>query len=219
MGRSLLLLAVGSVVLSACGGSHGTASPTTVVITSQGGTSTSTVSSASLPTNVQQLQQVTASASLVNFKATYRAVNANSTVVYSQLGGRSAFSTGSSTEYTSGSTSTVCDTSGSRPVCTTSGRPLSGLLSVLDPASASAAVRAARAHGSSVKTSIQRQDNVRSSCVSYSQSGSRVKFCVNYLGIVDFLKIPNATFQLVGYTSAVTPADVSVPASAVYHSS
>jgi hypothetical protein len=218
--HGLLALGMGGVALSACGGGHGTAAPSTLG-PSLGATSTttSTSSAGSVPANVQQLQQATATAGLANFTATYRAVNANATVVYSQLGSQSAFSTGSSTEYTSGSTSTVCDTSGPRPTCSTGGKPLSGLLSVLDPVSASAAVRAARAQGSSVKTSIEHQDNQISSCISYTQSGSHVKFCVNYQGVVDFIKIPNATFKLVGYTSAVTPADVSVPADAIYRSS
>jgi hypothetical protein len=164
-----------------------------------------------------QLQQKASTASHGIFKATYRAKGGSgTTIVYAQIGSRSSLSTGTTTFYSDGTANTVCDTSSGTPACYTGAQPLSGLLSPIDPAQASSTIRAVESSGAPVSYSTEHHDGLLSSCISYPNDGQHVKYCVDGQGVVIFLKIPTGAFELASYTTAVSEADVSVPADATY---
>jgi hypothetical protein len=161
-----------------------------------------------------KLQQAATVATQANFKATYQARGSATTLVFAKIGSRSSFVTGTTALYTNGGSNTVCDTSSGRPSCYTGAQAPTGLLSVVDPTQESQAVHAAAAAGTSVSYTVEHRGGQQSLCMAYSQSGQPVKYCIGDVGVVTYLKIPSGTFELAGYTTQVTSADVSVPADA-----
>jgi hypothetical protein len=148
------------------------------------------------------------------FKATYRAKGSNATIVFAQVGSQSSFSTGTTAYYSVGSNSTVCDSSSGTPLCYTGAKPLAGLLSLISPTRVSSAIQAAAMAAVSVSHSTEHHSGQSSSCISYSDAGQNVKYCINDQGIVTYIKLPSGSFELTGYTTAVSTADVSVPGGA-----
>jgi len=165
-----------------------------------------------------QLQQKASSATNTIFKATYEAKSANSTIVFAQKGAKTAFLTGTTSYYSEGASSIVCDSSSGVPLCYTGAKPLGGLLSLIDPARESSAIRAAAAAGSPVSYSEENHDGQLSSCISYANAGQHVKYCINDQGILTYIRIPAGAFELTAYTTNVSDADVSVPANATLQS-
>ena len=100
------------------------------------------------------------------------------------------------------------------PSCYTGAQPLTGLLSLIDPAQESSAIQAANAEGLSVSYSTATHDGQLSSCVSYTKAGQRVKYCIDDHGILTYIRIPSGEFELTAYTTNVSDAEVSVPANA-----
>ncbi len=168
------------------------------------------VASGKLP----QLQQKASSATSAVFKATYEAKGANSTIVFAQKGAKTAFLTGTTSYYSEGASNIVCDSSSGVPSCYTGAKPLGGLLSLIDPARESSAIQAAASAGSPVDYSEENHGGQLSSCISYSNAGQRVKYCINDQGILTYIRIPAGAFELTAYTTNVSDADVSVPANA-----
>jgi len=164
--------------------------------------------------HLPQLQAKASSAMHATFKATYLAKGASTTIVFARKGSKTSFSTGTTAYYSDGATNTVCDSSSGAPSCYTAATPLSGLLSLMNPAQESSAIQAANAAGLSVDYSTATHDGQLSSCISYSKAGQRVKYCINDHGILTYIKIPTGAFELTSYTTAVSDADVSVPANA-----
>ena len=194
-----------SAVTAAAGSATVSAAPSA---SAPGAAGTSTSS------HLSQLQQKAASAMSANFEATYQAKGANTTIVFAQKGSKTSFSTGTTSYYSDGATNTVCDSSGGVPLCYTGARPLSGLLSLLDPTEDSSAIQAANAEGLTVNYSTATHDGQLSSCISYSKAGQRLKYCIDDQGIVTYIKIPTGDFELTGYTTNVSDAAVSMPANA-----
>lgn len=157
-----------------------------------------------------QMEQETAQAALTTFKATYSASD-HTTVVYAQMGANSSFTAGSTGYYSIGASDTVCDNGNATPVCYTDAQPLQGVLSLVEPARASSAIRAAASGGASV-THTTESHGVQ--CLSYSLGGEQVKYCINRQGIVSYIGVPSGNFQLTQYTTDVSQADVSVPPNA-----
>jgi hypothetical protein len=151
---------------------------------------------------------------LSTFKATYRAKGSNTTIVFAQEGSKSSFATGTTAYYSDGSSNTVCDTSSGTPACYAGAKPVAGLLSLISPTKVSSAIHAAALAAVPVSHSTEHHSGQSSSCVAYSDAGQKVKYCINDQGILTFIKIPSGSFELSAYTTAVSPADVSVPAGA-----
>ena len=173
-------------------------------------------STGSAPVSAQlpQLQAKASSARSMTFKATYQAKGVNTTIVFAQKGSKTSFLTGTTAYYSDGATNTVCDSSGAAPSCYTAATPLSGLLSLIDPAEESSAIQAANAAGVAVNYSTATHDGRLSSCISYSRAGQRVKYCIDDHGILTYIRIPTGAFELTAYTTDVSDADVSVPINA-----
>jgi hypothetical protein len=163
---------------------------------------------------LQQLLQRASLATNSTFKATYRAKGSNATIVFAQDGSRSSFSTGTTAYYSNGASNTVCDSSSGAPACYRGAKPLAGLLSLISPTNVSGAIQAAAAAALPVSHSTEHHSGQSSSCVAYFAAGQKVKYCINDQGIVTYIKIPSGSFELSGYTTVVSPADVSVPAGA-----
>ena len=182
----------------------------------QATTTTTTTASPVVPRaqSVPKLQQDASAASQASFKATYQAHGSSTTLTFAKIGSRTSFVTGTTAFYTNGGANTVCDTSSGKPSCYTGAKPPTGLLSVVDPSQESQAVHAAAAAGTSVSYTVEHRGGQQSLCMAYSQSGQPVKYCIGSMGIVTYLKIPSGTFELTGYTTQVTNADVSVPGDA-----
>jgi len=122
-----------------------------------------------------------------------------------------SFATGATTYYSDGGASTLCDSAGGTVSCYTGAKPLTGVLALVNPSELAGGVRAASAHAVPMSLSSERHDGQPSTCVSYVTQGQRAKYCVDGAGVVTYLRIPSATFQLTGYTTAVTDAAVTVP--------
>ena len=100
------------------------------------------------------------------------------------------------------------------PLCYTGAKPLGGLLSLISPAREASAIQAAASAGSPVGYSEETHDGQVSSCISYSDAGQHVKYCINDHGIMTYIRIPAGAFELTAYTTTVSDADVSAPANA-----
>ncbi len=172
--------------------------------------STGTSASAQLP----RLQQKASTAMNATFAATYEAKGDTATIVFAQRGPKTSFSSGTTSYYSDGATNTVCDTSSGVPSCYTGAKPLTGLLSLIDPAQETSAIQAANAEGQAVGYSTATHDGQLSSCISYTKAGQRLKYCINDHGVVTYIKIPTGAFELTAYTTNVSDAEVSVPANA-----
>jgi hypothetical protein len=170
--------------------------------------------SGSGPSGSDRLQKFLDTAALAagaGYEATYKANGSPTTFTFAQLGAMTSFASGGTTDYSDGAQSTVCDAAGGTVSCDTGAKPLTGVLALVSPSELAGAVRAASAHDVPVKQSSEHHDGQLSTCVSYVTQGQRVKYCVNGAGIVTYMRIPSATFQITGYTTAVTAADVTVP--------
>lgn len=220
--EGLALLALVAVVVVVVVTRHTTTSPSKSPVQQaaprapsvQATTATTSVPAVSRAQSVPKLQQAASVASQANFKASYQARGSSTTLLFAKIGSRTSFVTGTTALYTNGAANTVCDTSSGRPSCYTGAQSPTGLLSVVDPSQESQAVHAAANAGASVSYTTERRGGQQSLCMAYSQSGQPVKYCIGELGIVTYLKIPSGTFELTGYTTQVTSADVSVPANA-----
>ena len=211
----------GSATTSASAPPSGAASgaaPGSGTTAASGSHSTPASGSSSGSKYLQQLQQRASLATHAAFKATYRAKGSNATIVFAQDGSLSSFSTGTTAYYSVGSNSTVCDSSSGTPLCYTGAKPLAGLLSLISPTKVSSAIQAAATAAVSVSHSTEHHSGQSSSCISYSDAGQNVKYCINDQGIVTYIKIPSGSFELTGYTTAVSTTDVSVPAGATMQS-
>ncbi len=152
----------------------------------------------------------------MTFQATYKVKGSTASIVFAQQGAKTSFSTGTTAYYSDGATSTVCDSSNGTPSCSTGAKPLTGLLSLINPTQMSNAVLAATTSAVSVNHSTENHSGQSSSCVAYAVGLQRVKYCVNDQGVVTFIRIPTGTFELTAYTTNVSDAEVSVPAGAKF---
>jgi hypothetical protein len=160
------------------------------------------------------LEQKALSATHAAFKATYRARGSAATIVFAQDGGQSSFTAGTTSYYSAGTADTVCDVSGGTPSCYTGAKPLSGLLSLISPAAVAGAIDTAATSSTSLNHSTEHHGGQLSSCISYTEQSQPVKYCLDDQGVVTYIKIPTAAFDLSAYSSSVTSADVSVPSDA-----
>jgi len=177
---------------------------------SSGGSSTGSGSSQAARIYLPQIEHSVIAARQTAFKAVYQANGQPTTLTFAQDGSQSSFSTGQTSYYADGSTATVCDTSTPRPVCYATS-PLTGLLSLVDPANEANAIAEALAAGLKVTHSNERHDGEMSSCVAYAKAGQQVKYCTNPQGVVSFIKMPAGAFVLTSYTTSVSASDVSLP--------
>lgn len=217
------LLAVVAMGVAACGRGPVASQPTAGSSTSTAGRSVpvKTTSSPATadgsssrspgPAYLRQMEQETAAAAQTTFKVTYSASD-NTTVVYAQMDGKSSFVAGSTGYYDNGTSNTVCDNGNATPVCYTNAQPLQGVLSLVEPARALGALQAVAARTASITHTSQPHDV---QCVSYSLQGELVKYCINRQGIVTYVGVPSGDFKLSQYTTAVSDAEVSVPANAL----
>jgi hypothetical protein len=211
-------LAIAGLVLGACSSSGSSSSESTGASGSTGSGGSGAASNF-----LQQLQQKASSATHATFKATYTSTNGSSssteTLTFAQKGSKSSFTSGTTTVYSEGTTSTICDNSNSPSTCTVSSggvNPLAGLFALFSPSGVASAIQAAAAAaaGVTVSHSSETHGGQASQCVSYSRGGQGIKYCVNGDGVVTYIGTPSGTFELTSYTTSVSDADVSVPAGA-----
>ena len=158
---------------------------------------------------LQSLQNTTAAASNLTFKATYKASAGRSTLTYSQMGTRSAFSDGTSTYYSDAGFNTECDMNNGGPTCYTNRQPLSGVLSLISPIDVLAALQELDASGTQGVIHNTQRNGVQ--CLTYTLQGQAVKYCIRPTGIVSLLSTPDGSFRLTAYTTTVTEGDVTPP--------
>lgn len=195
--------------LSAKGASAVVSSPGS---SGSGGSSTGSGSQAAT-VYLPQIERSVIAARETAFKAVYQANGQPTTLTFAQDGSQSSFSTGPTSYYANGSTTTICDSSSGRPICYVSS-PLTGLLSLVSPANEASAIQEALVAGVRVTHSNERHDGEMSSCVAYAKSGQQVKYCTDDQGIVTFIKLPVGAFVLTSYSTNVSEADVSLPSGA-----
>lgn len=197
----------------------GSSSGTTAPRTRSSGSSTTKPGLPALPSSgsasgkgasangLEQLEMQALAASGLTYKASYRSTSAGATLTYAQLGAQTAFAAGQTTYYSDGVTNTVCDTSSGHPVCYTDAKPLTGLLSLISPASAAHAIQALLDGATSVTQSTQSG----AQCLAYLLSAQKVKYCINGQGIVSYINVGAGAFKLNGLTASVSSSDVTAP--------
>jgi len=158
-----------------------------------------------------ELLNAVTGASDASFTATYEASGSNTTVTFTQLGSKSALATGTTTYYTDAATNTVCDTSQSPPACYTGAAPLTGVLSLINPAAAASAIRSATGESSAV-TFQSEPDHVQ--CISYPLQSQTVQYCIDSAGLLTYVGSQIAAFHLTTHSTGVSDSEVSVPAGA-----
>ncbi len=221
------VLALGSLALGACGSTASSLSSTASSIAKAAGSgSTGSGSGGSLSSALNALERKTSTANHATFMATYSASNLSSggtsstqTITIAQKGTQSAFTTGSGSFYSNGTTDTFCGNSSGSLQCTQSSgtgvNPLASLVDLFNPATVSAEIQAvAAAAGVSVTQSNETHGGLSSQCYSYTKSGQASKACFSSSGILTYASSAGGSFELTSFTTNVSDSDVSIPAGA-----
>jgi hypothetical protein len=156
------------------------------------------------------------------YKAVYLATGSGTTqtVTIEQKPPKTRFVAGNGEIVATGTTTYYCSTSGTKQCFSAStSNPLAAALQVFSPQTAVTAMQqvegqvAAHAAGYNVSFSSQTFAGQSSTCMTATDAGKTVKYCVTKGGILAYAGASGSSFSLTSFTTSVPDSDFAVSAS------